>query len=51
MQENAPAQAVIAADVWIFDFSEQKLVIFQPKKWILFVFKAFEELKYRLELV
>ena len=35
----------IPADVWIFDFSEQKLIIFRSKKWILFVFKAFEGLK------
>ena len=39
-------RGVSRSDVWIFDFSEPKnWLFFRSKKWILFVFKAFEGLK------
>ena len=39
------------SDVLIIDFSEQKLIIFQSKKWLFFVFKLFGKLKWSLELI
>lgn len=41
-RQEVEAERQRQPDVWIFDFSDQKLNIFRSKKRILFVLKVFE---------